>query len=76
MLDTHRRLFHANKKNPILTHRQLGLAEQVQCVGHTDLIHHPRLGWWIVSLGVRETKGADPGELLSLSGARTVHRPR
>ena len=75
VLDTHRRLFHANKKNPILTHRQLGLAEQVQCVGHTDLIHHPELGWWIVSLGVRETKGADPGELLSYLGREPFIAP-
>ncbi len=42
------RLFHPCKKNPFLTHRHLGLEERVQCVGHADLLHHPRLGWWVV----------------------------
>ncbi|MBM6699975.1 glycoside hydrolase family 43 protein [Bifidobacterium pullorum subsp. saeculare] len=75
VVGTHRRLFHANKKNPILTHRHLGLAEPVQCVGHGDLIHHPRLGWWMVCLGVRETKGPNPGELLSYLGREPFLAP-
>ncbi len=44
------RLFHPCKKNPFLTHRHLGLEERVQCVGHADLLHHPRLGWWVTCL--------------------------
>lgn len=75
VLDTYHRLFHANKKNPILTHRHLGLAEQVQCVGHADLICHPKYGWWVVTLGVRETKGSDPGELLSYLGREPFIAP-
>lgn len=75
LLGTHDRLFHANKKNPILTHRHLGLNEPVQCVGHGDILHHPTLGWWMVSLGVRETKGANPGELLSYLGREPFIAP-
>lgn len=69
-------LFHANKKNPVLTHRHLGLAEPVQCVGHTDLLHHPQLGWWVVSLGVRETRptGADI-EIASFLGRESFVAP-
>lgn len=48
-------LFKANKKNPIITHRHLGLEEPIQCVGHSDLLLHPQLGWWLTCLGVRET---------------------
>jgi hypothetical protein len=48
-------LFKANKKNPIITHRHLGLKEPIQCVGHSDLLLHPQLGWWLTCLGVRET---------------------
>lgn len=71
----YRRLFHADKKNPILTHRHLGLADPIQCVGHFDMLHHPTLGWWIVTLGVRETVGAQPGELLSYLGRESFVAP-
>ena len=43
-LGTAIRAFHADKKNPILTHRHLGLSEPLQCVGHADLLLHPELG--------------------------------
>lgn len=69
------RMFQANKKNPILTHRHLGLTEPVQCVGHADFIHHPRFGWWIVCLGVRETRGVEQGELLSYLGRESFIAP-
>lgn len=75
LLGVRRRLLHADKKNPILTHRHLGLSEPVQCVGHADLIRHPRLGWWLVCLGVRETRGPRPGELLSYLGREPFIAP-
>lgn len=68
------RLFHPNKKNPFLTHRHLGLEERVQCVGHADLLHHPRLGWWVACLGSRETPTADHGAL-SFLGRETFVAP-
>lgn len=69
------RAFHADKKNPILTHRHLGLSEPLQCVGHADLLLHPELGWWIVCLGVRETRGENDGELLSYLGRESFVTP-
>ena len=69
------RAFHADKKNPMLTHRHLGMAEPVQCVGHGDLMNHPRFGWWMVCLGVRETPGPNPGELLSYLGRESFVTP-
>lgn len=69
------RAFHADKKNPILTHRHLGMEEPVQCVGHGDLLRHPRFGWWMVCLGVRETPGPNPGELLSYLGRESFVTP-
>ncbi|WP_137654512.1 glycoside hydrolase family 43 protein [Bifidobacterium moukalabense] len=69
------RAFHADRKNPILTHRHLGMSEPVQCVGHADLMHHPRFGWWMVCLGVREIAGGAPGELLSYLGRESFVTP-
>lgn len=69
------RAFHADKKNPILTHRHLGLSESLQCVGHADLMFHPELGWWMVCLGVRETQGENDGELLSYLGRESFVTP-
>ena len=69
------RAFHADKKNPILTHRHLGLSESLQCVGHADLMFHPELGWWMVCLGVRETRGESDGELLSYLGRESFVAP-
>lgn len=68
------RLFHPCKKNPFLTHRHLGLEERVQCVGHADLLHHPRLGWWVACLGSRETPTAGHGAL-SFLGRETFVAP-
>lgn len=75
MLDQTHRLLHANKKNPILTHRHLGLQYPVQCVGHGDILCHPRLGWWMVCLGMRETRDKATGELLSYCGRETFIAP-
>lgn len=74
-LGTAIRAFHADKKNPILTHRHLGLSESLQCVGHADLMFHPELGWWMVCLGVRETRGKNDGELLSYLGRESFVTP-
>ncbi len=69
------RAFHVDKKNPMLTHRHLGMSEPVQCVGHGDLMNHPRFGWWMVCLGVRETQGPNSGELLSYLGRESFITP-
>ena len=74
-LGTAIRAFHADKKNPILTHRHLGLSEPLQCVGHADLLLHPELGWGLVCLGVRETRGKHDGELLSYLGRESFVAP-
>lgn len=68
------RLFHPDSKNPFLTHRHLGTGERVQCVGHADLLHHPRLGWWAACLGSRETPTAGHGAL-SFLGRETFVAP-
>lgn len=49
------RMFATNPKNPFITHRNLSNMAPVQCVGHADLMHHPRYGWWLACLGVRES---------------------
>lgn len=69
------RAFHADRKNPILTHRHWGMSEPVQCVGHADLLQHPQFGWWMVCLGVREIAGETPGELLSYLGRESFVTP-
>lgn len=68
------RLFRPNRKNPFLTHRHLGWGERVQCVGHADLLHHPRLGWWLACLGSRETRTVGHGAL-SFLGRETFVAP-
>lgn len=68
------RLFHPDKKNPFLTHRHLGVQERVQCVGHADLMRHPRLGWWLTCLASRETAMED-GAHLSFLGRETFVAP-
>ena len=75
VVGTHHRLFEANKKNPFLTHRHLGVSEPVQCVGHADLLRLPNGAWWLTCLGVREMPGKRPGELLSYLGRETFISP-
>ena len=69
--DAKTRLFQSCKRNPILSHRQLGAAYPVQCVGHADLMHHPEFGWWLTCLGVRESAG----ERVSYLGRETFVAP-
>lgn len=69
------RLFEGFKKNPILTHRHLGNEELIQCVGHADLLCHPKAGWLLACLGVREVPGNEAGELFSYLGRETFVAP-
>ncbi|KFI59302.1 glycoside hydrolase family 43 protein [Bifidobacterium cuniculi] len=68
------RLFRPDPKNPFLTHRMLGNGEPVQCVGHADLLHHPRLGWWLACLGTRQTP-TQWGPALNFLGRETFIAP-
>lgn len=69
-----RHLFMSDCKNPILTHRHLGNRYPVQCVGHADMMWHPRLGWWLVCLGTRQTATSD-GRSLNFVGRETFIAP-
>lgn len=67
-------LFHPDKKNPFLTHRHLGVECRVQCVGHADLMLHPRKGWWLTCLASRQTPVQD-GMALNFLGRETWIAP-
>lgn len=43
--------------NPILTHRHLGHAYPIQCVGHADMFETINGEWYMVMLAVRPTNG-------------------
>lgn len=43
--------------NPILTHRHLGKAYPIQCVGHADLVETPDGEWYMVMLAMRPLAG-------------------
>ncbi len=45
--------YEGNKKNPIITHRNLGKQYPIACVGHADLVQTQKGEWWMVLLGVR-----------------------
>ncbi len=49
--------YEGNKKNPILTHRNLGGTYPIQCTGHADLIQTQKGEWWMVLLGTRPYGG-------------------
>ncbi|HEX7366560.1 MAG TPA: glycoside hydrolase family 43 protein [Pelobium sp.] len=49
--------YEGNKKNPILTHRNLGNYYPVTCTGHADLVDTQNGEWWMVLLGVRKYGG-------------------
>ena len=49
--------YEGNKKNPILTHRNLGSTYPIQCTGHADLIQTQKGDWWMVLLGTRPYGG-------------------
>jgi xylan 1,4-beta-xylosidase len=49
--------YEGNKKNPILTHRNLGLNHPITSTGHADLVDTQNGDWWMVLLGVRKYGG-------------------
>ena len=49
-----------NPCNPILTHRHLGTAYPVTCVGHGDLVEDGDGNWYMVMLACRPRQGYTP----------------
>ena len=49
--------YEGNKKNPIITHRNLGKDYPIACTGHADLVETQNGEWWMVLLGVRTYGG-------------------
>ena len=49
--------YEANRGNPILTHRHLGLDYPIVGTGHADLVETPSGEWWMVLLGMRPCGG-------------------
>ena len=49
--------YESNKKNPILTHRNLGKNYPIACTGHADMVETQNGEWWMVLLGVRPYGG-------------------
>ena len=46
-----------NPRNPILTHRHLGLDYPITSTGHADLVQTPAGDWWMALLAVRPYDG-------------------
>jgi alpha-N-arabinofuranosidase len=46
-----------NARNPILTHRHLGLAHPIVGTGHADLVETQNGEWWMVMLAMRPYDG-------------------
>jgi xylan 1,4-beta-xylosidase len=49
--------YEANRGNPILTHRHLGLDYPIVGTGHADLVETQNGEWWLVLLGMRPYGG-------------------
>ena len=49
--------YEGNPRNPILTHRHLGLEYPITNPGHADLIDTPAGDWWMVALASRSDGG-------------------
>ncbi len=49
--------YEINHRNPILTHRHLGLNYPIVGTGHADLVETQNGEWWIVCLGMRPYGG-------------------
>ncbi|MEU8384095.1 glycoside hydrolase family 43 protein [Streptosporangium sp. NPDC048865] len=45
--------YHGNPRNPVLTHRHLGLRHPITSVGHPDLVRNAEGEWWSVLLATR-----------------------
>lgn len=49
--------YRGNPRNPILTHRHLGLDHPIVGTGHADLVDTPAGEWWMVLLAMRPYGG-------------------
>ena len=49
--------YEGNPRNPILTHRHLGLGHAITNPGHADLVDTPAGDWWMVALASRPRGG-------------------
>ena len=49
--------YQGNPRNPILTHRHLGLKNTITNPGHADMIDTPNGEWWMVALASRPCGG-------------------
>ncbi|MBN1994079.1 MAG: glycoside hydrolase family 43 protein [Anaerolineae bacterium] len=49
--------YEANPRNPILTHRHLGLDYPIVGTGHADLVETQHGEWWLVALAMRPYDG-------------------
>ncbi|HEX6470684.1 MAG TPA: glycoside hydrolase family 43 protein [Streptosporangiaceae bacterium] len=49
--------YHGNPRNPVLTHRHLGLDQPIVGTGHGDLVRTPAGDWWMVLLAMRPYDG-------------------
>jgi xylan 1,4-beta-xylosidase len=49
--------YEGNPRNPILTHRHLGLDHPIVGTGHADLVETQRGEWWMVLLAMRPYDG-------------------
>jgi len=49
--------YEGNHRNPILTHRHLGVDYPIACTGHADLVETQNGAWWMVSLATRPYGG-------------------
>jgi xylan 1,4-beta-xylosidase len=49
--------YEGNARNPILTHRHLGLDYPIVGTGHADLVDTPNGEWWLVLLAMRPYGG-------------------
>lgn len=53
--------YEPDPRNPILTHRHLGLGHPIACTGHADLVETQNGEWWMVLLATRPY--GTPGDL-------------
>jgi xylan 1,4-beta-xylosidase len=49
--------YEGNPRNPILTHRHLGIDYPIACTGHADLVETQTGAWWMVLLATRPYGG-------------------
>jgi xylan 1,4-beta-xylosidase len=49
--------YEGNPRNPILTHRHLGIDYPIACTGHADLVETQNGEWWMVLLATRPYGG-------------------